>query len=98
MPMNARILVPNCPHHIVQRGHNRQAVFVEGEDDHYYLENLRDWEDELEIKLYGWCLMTSHIHLILEPGDESKSLSVLMKRINGHQSAFVNIIEGRSGS
>lgn len=29
MPGKARVLVPNCPHHIVQRGHNRNAVFVE---------------------------------------------------------------------
>ena len=68
MPKKARILVPNCPHHIVQRGHNRQAVFVEDEDYDYYLENLREWIDELEIKLYDRCLVTNHIHLILEPG------------------------------
>ena len=52
------------PTRVVQRGHNRQAVFVEDEDVDYYLENLREWKDELEIKLYGWCLMTNHIHLI----------------------------------
>ena len=95
MPRKARILVPNCPHHIVQGGHNRQAVFVENEDDHYYLENLREWKDELEIKLYGWCLMTNHIHLILELGDDPKSISALMKRINGRQSAYVNKLRRR---
>ena len=90
--------MPNCPHNIVQRGHNRQAVFVEDEDDHYYLENLREWKDELEIRLYGWCLTTNHIQLILEPGDDPKSISTSMKRINGRQSAYVNKLEGRSGS
>jgi len=28
MPRKARVLVPHCPHHIVQRGHNRQVVFL----------------------------------------------------------------------
>ena len=65
MPRKARILVPNCPHHTVQGGQNRQAVFVEYEDVDYYLENLREGKDELEIKMYGWCLMTNNIHLIL---------------------------------
>ena len=42
--------------------------------------------------------MTNHIQLILEPGDDPKSISALMKRINGRQSAYVNKLEGFSGS
>lgn len=37
MPRQARIIVPGYPHHIVQRGHNRQPVFVERRDFKYYL-------------------------------------------------------------
>lgn len=32
MPRKARVIVPGMPHHIVQRGHNRKAVFVEADD------------------------------------------------------------------
>ena len=39
MPRKARVVVPNTPHHIVQRGHNRQVVFVERQDYHYYQES-----------------------------------------------------------
>jgi REP-associated tyrosine transposase len=98
MPRKARILVPNCPHHIVQRGHNRKAVFLADQDYQYYLENLRDWKKELGIKVYAWCLMTNHIHIIAEPSEDSMTLSLLMKRINGRQAAYVNKLEGRSGS
>jgi putative transposase len=98
MPRKARVLVPNCPHHIVQRGHNRKAVFLSDQDYQYYLENLREWKKELGIKLYAWCLMTNHIHIIAEPGKDAMTLSSLMKRINGRQSAYVNKLEGRSGS
>ena len=90
MPRKARVLVPNCPHHIVQRGHNRKAVFLADEDYQYYLDNLKEWKDKLGLKLYGWCLMTNHIHLIIEPGDNTKDISLLMKRVNGRQSAYVN--------
>ncbi|MEK6589119.1 MAG: transposase, partial [Nitrospinota bacterium] len=40
MPRTSRIVLPNCSHHIIQRGHNRQIVFAADEDYLYYLENL----------------------------------------------------------
>ncbi len=40
MPRKARVIVPNMPHHIVQRGHNKSAVFIEEQDYQYYLDNL----------------------------------------------------------
>jgi len=98
MPRKARILVPNCPHHIVQRGHNRKVVFVADDDYHYYLENLQEWKTRLSIKLYAWCLMANHVHLIVEPGEDERTVSALMKRLAGRQAAFVNKQEGRSGA
>ncbi len=32
MPRKARVLMPRCPHHIVQRRHNRNAVFLADQD------------------------------------------------------------------
>ncbi|MES9899659.1 MAG: transposase [Sedimenticola sp.] len=98
MPRKTRVLVPNCAHHIVQRGHNRKAIFLSDKDCQFYLENLREWKIKLGIKIYAWCLMTNHIHLIAEPGNDAMALSELMKRVNGRQSAYVNKLEGRSGS
>ena len=98
MPRKARVLVPNCPHHLVQRGHNRNAVFVADQDYSFYLENLKEWKEELDIKIYAWCLMTNHIHLVAEPGSDAMTLSVMMKRVNGRQTAYVNKQEKRSGS
>lgn len=98
MPRKARILIPNYPHHIVQRGHNRNVVFVADEDYQFYLGNLKEWKTKLGIKLYAWCLMTNHIHLIVEPGEDTSSVSELMKRLAGRQTAYVNKLEKRTGS
>ena len=98
MPRKARILVPDCPHHIVQRGHNRQPVFLADEDYLFYLENLKEWQGKLGIRVYAWCLMTNHIHLLVEPTKEPETLSELMKRLAGRQTAYANKQEGRSGS
>jgi len=40
MPRLARVIALALPHHIVQRGHNRQVVFVEHRDFVYYLKTL----------------------------------------------------------
>lgn len=42
MPRQARVIVPGFPHYIVQRGHNRQTVFVEPRDFEHYLANLQE--------------------------------------------------------
>ena len=98
MPRKARILVPNYPHHILQRGHNRNVVFVADEDYRFYLENLKEWKTKLGIQLYAWCLMSNHIHLVVEPGDDASAISELMKRLAGRQTAYVNKQERRTGS
>jgi len=98
MPRAGRIVIPHCPHHIVQRGHNRQAVFAADEDYQYYLDNLRDWKRELGCKVYAYCLMTNHVHLLVDPGEDENNLALLMKRIGGRQTRYVNKLEKRSGT
>ena len=98
MPRRARVIVPDTPHHIVQRGHNRCAVFVEDQDYRYYLNTLREFKEELGVKVYAWCLMTNHVHLILDPGSDVKSIGLLMKRLSGRQTRYVNKCERRTGS
>jgi len=98
MPRKARLIVPDCPHHIVQRGHNRQVIFASDEDYHYYLNNLQHWKEELGCKVYAFCLMTNHVHLLINPGKDPMALAQLMKRVNGRQTRYVNKLEKRTGS
>jgi putative transposase len=98
MPRQARVIFPNTPHHIMQRGHNRQVVFASEEDFQYYRENLLLFKKEFGCRIYTYCLMTNHAHLIIDPGDHPESLSLLMKRVAGRQTRYVNKLEGRSGS
>ncbi|MFE8073506.1 hypothetical protein QQM79_20855 [Marinobacteraceae bacterium S3BR75-40.1] len=65
--------MPGFPLHIVQRGH------------HYYLANLEEWKHALGLKLYSYCLMTNHVHLVVEAGDELAAIPGLMKRLAGRQ-------------
>jgi len=98
MPRTARIVLPHTPHHIVQRGHNRSAVFVQTKDYLYYLDSLIEYSTKFDIKVHSFCLMTNHVHLLIEPRDDPSTVSKLMKRLAGRQCRFVNSLEGRSGS
>ena len=98
MPRNGRVVLNNYPHHIVQRGHNRQMVFAADDDYRYYLDTLKKWKVEYGVKVYGYCLMTNHVHLVLEPPDETAVLGRLMKRLAGRQTRYVNRLEGRRGT
>lgn len=98
MPRTARIILPYTPHHIVQRGHNRQTVFVAEDDYNYYLGNLIKFKRTFGCKIYAYCLMTNHVHLVVDPGNNPESLSFLMKRVAGRQTRYVNKLEERTGS
>jgi putative transposase len=98
MPRQARVILPNTPHHVMQRGHNRQVVFASDDDFAYYRSNMICFKKEFGCKIYSYCLMSNHVHLIVNPGDTLESLSLLMKRLAGRQTRYVNRIEKRSGS
>ena len=57
MPRMGRVILPRYPHHIVQRGHNRQVVFVEAEDYRRYLSTLREFKYEYGVQVYAFCLI-----------------------------------------
>jgi len=98
MPRTGRVLLPNYPHHVVQRGHNRCDVFAVDADYQYYLDTLKTWKAEYDVRVYAFCLMTNHVHLLLEPPDEVARLGQMMKRLAGRQTRYVNRLEGKSGT
>lgn len=98
MPRMGRVLLPNYPHHVIQRGHNRQVVFAESVDFQRYLSDLRELKDAFGVKVYAYCLMTNHVHLLLAPGDSCAGLSQLMKTLAARATRYRNQLEGRSGT
>ncbi len=82
----------------MQRGHNKQVVFAEEADYLYYLNTLEEFKVLYDVKVYGFCLMTNHVHLILQPGDSVAGVGQLMKRLAGRQTLFINRQELRTGT
>jgi REP element-mobilizing transposase RayT len=97
MPRMGRIVLPEYPHHVVQRGHDRNVVFTEASDFRYYLDTLVEFKDVYGVQVYAYCLMANHVHLLLAPSDY-RGLGQLMKRLAGRQTRYRNRLERRSGT
>lgn len=69
MPRIGRVVRPHYPHHVVQRGHNRQVVFAGEDDFRRYLDDLQELQQALDVRIYAYCLMRNHVHLLLAPGE-----------------------------
>lgn len=98
MPRMSRIALPNLPHHIVQRGHSRRDVFFGDFDRTDYLNTLAECRVTLRIKIYGYCLMSNHVHLLVDPGADASNISSLMKRLAGRHTRRINLRNSWSGS
>ncbi len=96
MPRTARIVVPDIPHHITQRGNNRQDVFFVDDDRRVYLSILKEQSEQYGLEILGWCLMTNHIHLIGRPSGED-SLAKALGRTHFRYTQYINKFHGRSG-
>ena len=96
MPRTARIVVPDIPHHITQRGNNRQDVFFVNDDQRVYLSILKEQSEKFGLEILGWCLMTNHIHLIGRPSGED-SLAKALGRTHFRYTQYINKFHGRSG-
>ena len=92
----ARVIVPNYPHHIVQRGNRKQDVFFQEDDYHYYLELLAYWCKEEGIEIGNYCLMINSVHLMVTPrvgSNLSRAIGETHRRYTQH----INLREGWRG-
>ncbi len=96
MPRTARIVIPGVPHHLTQRGNNRQAVFFTDGDRRAYLALLQDRCAAAGLRVLGYCLMTNHVHLVLVPPDE-EALAAAIGRTHWLYTQYINRLHDRSG-
>jgi putative transposase len=81
MPRIGRIYVEDGVFHILARGNNKQTIFHDDIDFYCFKKILKDLKKDYPFKLYHYCLMPNHIHLLLET-NRGTQLSEMMKRLN----------------
>ena len=96
MPRLARLVVPAVPHHVTQRGNRRQPTFFGDGDYALYVRLLREGCARAGTRVWAWCLMPNHVHLILVPAHED-GLRAAIGEAHRRYTRFVNEREGWRG-
>jgi putative transposase len=67
MPRLSRLVIPDVPLHIVQRGNNRLPVFFDSRDYEDYYDALCTASRRHQCEIHAYVLMTNHVHLLITP-------------------------------
>ena len=95
MPRAAGVVVPGCPHHLAQRGKNRQAVFFTQDDRQECLRLLGEQAERFGLAVHAYCLMGNHVHLVATPA-AADGLARAVGRTHLRYAMVLNRLHGRS--
>lgn len=90
-----RIWFPGATYHLMNRGIRKQAIFLEEEDYETFLLILEKVLKKTGAKLHAYCLMTNHIHLLIETKEEK--VSIIMQILTGDYARYFNRKYGLRG-
>ncbi|MHC6216902.1 transposase [Stenotrophomonas acidaminiphila] len=97
MPRRARLVLPHVPLHIIQRGENRAAIFIDDEDRQHYRRLLREACLENDIAVHAFVLMDNRVPPLLTPS-RPEALAVAMCAVGQSYVQFFNCRHGRTGT
>jgi REP element-mobilizing transposase RayT len=73
---------------VICRGNNRQGVFRDDHDRKGYLEKLSFYCEQKEVDLLAYCLLSNHVHLLLET--PKGNLSKMMQAFQTSYTLYLN--------
>jgi putative transposase len=92
-----RLVLPGQPHHIIQRGNNRQPVFLDDEDYMRFLGWMREAARTYKVSVHAYVLMPNHMHLLASPV-EANGLAQMMQWIGRKYVPYFNQKHNRVGT
>ena len=92
-----RLTVPGYPHHVIQRGNNRQAIFASDHDYAALLQLLAENAVRFEVAVHAYVLMRNHFHLLATPATVD-GLPQMMQAVGRRYVRYFNDRQGRSGT
>ena len=97
MPRPQRAIVPGYPHHVIQRGNDRQPVFRSRDDFIVYREFLHECAERYSVAIHAYVLMTNHVHILATP-ERSSDLSNQMQSFGPKYVYYFNKRYERTGA
>ena len=92
-----RLTLPGYPHHVIQRGNNRQPIFASQADYQMLLDLLDDNARKFGVALHAYVLMGNHFHLLATP-QTADGLPQMMQAVGRRYVRYFNDTQHRSGT
>jgi putative transposase len=97
MPRRQRLVAPNVPLHIIQRGNNRQNCFFATSDYLVYLDLLKRSASRTGCAVHAYVLMSNHVHILISPAIEVGP-GEMMKAVGERYVQYINQTYNRTGT
>lgn len=97
MPRATRYLLPGYTYHLTHRCHDRQWLLRFGRDRDAYQEWLRLAARRYRVPIYGYCITSSHVHVVVH-AEDTERVSSMMDLAAGVMARLYNRRKVRSGS
>jgi putative transposase len=92
-----RLTVPGYPHHIIQRGNNRQAIFGACADYELLLALIDEHARKQQVAIHGYVLMSNHFHLLATP-ETADGIPQMMQAVGRRYVRNFNLRNARTGT
>jgi putative transposase len=92
-----RLTLPGYPHHVIQRGNNRQAIFACAADYRVMLDLLEENAKKFDVLVHAYVLMSNHLHLLATP-QAADGLPKMMQAVGRSYVRYFNDTQKRSGT
>lgn len=92
-----RLVIPHQPHHVIQRGNDRQSIFRDADDYTIFLNWLREGAKQFKVAIHAYVLLSNHVHLLVTPSDEM-GLGRMMQWMGRYYVPYFNRKYARAGT
>jgi putative transposase len=90
MARRPRVFAAGLLYHVIVRGNQRRKTFRHDDDYQAYLERLEKYRAQCQVRIYAYCLMPNHVHLLVETGS-----TPLAKFMQGLQQSYTQYFNQR---
>lgn len=97
MARQPRLTAPGYPHHVIQRGNDRQAIVRDDQDREKLLGLWLEHAQRFQVAVHAYVLMDNHFHLLLTP-ETATGLPEMMQAVGRAYVRYFNDRHGRTGT
>ena len=95
MPRKLREFSTTNIYHVILKGNDKSDTFYEDQDRYVFLDRIKETKNKFKYKIYAYCLMSNHVHIIIKVKDDFLSKSIQSLEIR--YTSYFNKKYNRSG-